>query len=691
MQDISLIDLKTLGKKDAKKLLENLYKDLKRYNKSYYVDNVSLISDAEYDKLLELCNLLEEKFPDLRLSDSPTQTVGYKVLDYFEKVTHSKPMLSLANAFSREDVGDFIERIQNFLKREEFLPICMEPKIDGVSFAITYEKGVLKRAASRGDGYIGEDITENVKTIKDLPHRLEGDVPDLLEVRGEVYIEKADLEKLNQDQEKIGKQIFANPRNAASGSLRQLDANIAAKRPLKYFIYGIGDTGFVPKDNQYDLLKFFEILGFKVNPNIQLAKNIEGIFNYYNNLQEKRDSLPYEIDGIVYKVNDFALADRLGFVARSPRSALAHKFPAIIGSTILKDIVVQVGRTGALTPVAELEPVSIGGVVVSRASLHNSDEIKRLDVRIGDKVFLQRAGDVIPKIVSVDIENRTAELPTYSFPSNCPSCNMEVFEYEDEAVIRCENGLSCPAQNYERIIHFVSRNAFNIEGLGKKQIEFLISNHYIENPSDIFTFLTQENIDKLSKSDRWGEKSVSNLIENIEKSKNISLDKFIYALGIRHIGQTNAKILAEEFLNAPSFLEFLNSVHLASSDAIERIHNLHGLGEKASEMVREFGLLQQNIDLVSKLISSLNISDYKTSQIDSKISGKTVIFTGSLESISRAEAKEMAEKLGAKVASAISKNVDIVIAGPGAGSKLKKAHELGLEVIDEALWLELVS
>lgn len=691
MINLSAINLQGIDKKSARSLLTELYNEIQIYNKSYYQDNESKISDAEYDQLMELCKNIEQKYPDLRSADSPTQNVGYKILDQFKKITHNKPMLSLANAFTKEDIEDFIQRIQNFLKNDDFPKLCIEPKIDGVSFAAIYENGILIRAASRGDGYVGEDITENVKTIKDLPHKLHGKVPSILEIRGEVYIEKSDLDSLNQQQEKIGKQIFANPRNAASGSLRQLDANIAASRPLKYFVYGIGEYSELPKDNQYDLLQYYKELGFCINPQTNCSNSVDALMDFYEKLLHKRDSLPYEIDGIVYKVNDFAASDRLGFVARSPRSAIAHKFPSIIGSTKLKDITVQVGRTGALTPVAELEPVSIGGVVVSRASLHNSDEIKRLDVRIGDIVFLQRAGDVIPKIIEVDLKARPSDLPEFVFPKNCPSCGSGLLEYEDEAVIRCENSTSCPAQNYEKLLHFVSRSAFNIEGLGKMQIAFLLENGFITTPYDIFTFLNDEVSDKLKEVDRWGEKSVKNLKINIEKSKQISLAKFIYSLGIRHIGQNNAQIIAEEFLTPKGFLEMMNNLGQNLESLEESIRNIHGLGEAASKALSAFAKEQNNIELVGKLVDVLDISEHQITKIDSPISGKTVIFTGSLESLSRAEAKERAEQLGAKVASQISKNVDLVIAAPGAGSKLKKAGELGIEVIDEEKWVALSS
>jgi DNA ligase (NAD+) len=544
-------------------------------------------------------------------------------------------MLSLANGFTKEDLEDFIERIQNFLKTEDFPVFCLEPKIDGVSFSVRYEKGKLVSAASRGDGIVGEDITENVRTIKNLPHNLHGNHPEILEVRGEVYIEKQDLIELNKAQEKINKQIFANPRNAASGSLRQLDANIVAKRPLKYFIYGVGETSKIPIDNQYDLLKYFANLGFCTNSNIDLGHNLEEILNFYEQMQSKRDDLPYEIDGVVYKVNDFKMADRLGFVARSPRSALAHKFPAIIGSTILRDITIQVGRTGALTPVAELEPIAIGGVIVSRASLHNYDEIRRKDIRVGDTVFLQRAGDVIPQVVGVEISKRPRDSREFLFPKNCPSCNAEVFEYEDEAVIRCENGLKCPAQNYERLVHFVSRSAFNIDGLGKMQIAFLLENQFIKDPYDIFTFMDEELEVDLASGDGWGKKSVENLKISLEKARNIGLAKFIYSLGIRHFGETNAKLIASEVVSAKNFIEMLEKLHNNDPDIIEKLDNLHGIGDKTLEMIREFAALKENITLVEKLAGIINIEDHKIIKIDSQISGKTIIFTGTLESVSR--------------------------------------------------------
>jgi DNA ligase (NAD+) len=456
-------------------------------------------------------------------------------------------------------------------------------------------------------------------------------------------------------------------------------------------MYGLGEVSHMPKNNQYDLLQYFADLGFNVNPNRALAKSKAEILDFYEKMMKLRDGLPYEIDGVVYKVNDFATCERLGFVARAPRFAIAHKFPAIIGTTKLSSITVQVGRTGAITPVAELEPLSIGGVVVSRASLHNYDEIRRKDIRVGDSVFLQRAGDVIPQVIAVDLTKRDAASSTaFIFPAHCPSCGSELFEYEDEAVIRCENGLSCPAQNYERILHFVSRGAFNIEGLGKMQVAFLLEQKFINDPVCIFRFLTPEIEKKLASKEGWGEKSVSNLKESIENTKTIKLAKFIYSLGIRHVGETNAKLIAEESITAEAFLELLKEIHANNIDVLERLDNLHGIGDKTIEMIKEFCLLEENITLVEQLIHIIDITDHRIEKIDSALSGKTVIFTGGLETLSRIEAKEMAEKMGCKIASAISKNVDLVIVGTDAGSKLKKAEALGLKILDEAEWLEMV-
>lgn len=689
--DLTNLSCKTLAEDEAKSLLDQLRSKVRIYNQSYYQDNISLVSDAEYDQLLEAIHQIEIKYPNLVSQDSPTQTVGYKVIDEFKKIPHKVPMLSLANAFSEEDLDDFITRVQNFLSISHMPTICCELKIDGVSFSVRYEKGKLINASSRGDGIVGEDITHNVLTIDGLPHHITN-VPEIFEVRGEVYINKDDLVSLNIEQEKSKKQIFANPRNAASGSLRQLDANVAASRPLKYFIYGIGEISgknaeIIP-DNQSALLDYFASLGLAVNPNRAIANNKSEILAFYNDAMGNRDKFLYEIDGVVYKINDFAYAKRLGFVARSPRFAIAHKFPAIIGSTKLNTITIQVGRTGALTPVAELDPISIGGVIVSRASLHNMDEIARKDVREGDIVFLQRAGDVIPQVLGVDLSKRNIAAEKFQIPTHCPSCGEPVFVYEDEAIIRCENGLTCRAQVYERLVHFISRAALNMDGLGKQQIAFLLEQKLISDPVSIFTFLTEDIEIYLSTQNGWGMKSVVNLKETIANSRQVSLAKFIYSLGIRHIGESNARLLAEEVISAKAFLDFLDEIRNGNLDTIEKLNNIPGIGDKIIEMIREFCFLGHNLELVKKLIEILDIEDCNFNKIESELSGKTIVFTGGLESMSRPEAKEIAEKLGCKVASAVSKNVDIVIAGADAGSKLKKAAELGVKVITEAEWRE---
>jgi DNA ligase (NAD+) len=683
-------DIKNLSELEAYNLLTKLKMEINSYNKAYYNDSISIVSDAEYDQLMVLCREIEKVFPQFADKDSPTQTVGYKVIDSFGKVEHKVPMLSLANAFTEEDLRAFLTRVQKFLSIDYIPEICCELKIDGVSFSVRYEEGQLVRGSSRGDGIVGEDITHNLLTIKGLPHNIDN-APKVLEVRGEIYIDKADLSALNQEQEALGKQIFANPRNAASGSLRQLDANIAAQRPLKYFIYGIGDVSEFTPGTQYQMLEYFESLGFIVNPNKKVVSNQQEIMAFYNNAMKIRDNLPYEIDGVVYKVNDLNLQKRLGVVARDPRYAIAHKFPAVIGSTVLNDITVQVGRTGALTPVAELESISIGGVIVSRASLYNKRDIEKKDIRLGDTVFLQRAGDVIPQVIEVDLTKRKSDSIRFEFPKNCPSCGSELFEYEDEAVIRCENGLSCPAQVYERLVHFVSKSAMNIDGLGKQQVAFLLEHKLVSDPVSIFTFLTTEIEDFLKSQDGWGIRSVSNLKTAIENSKTTTLPKFIFALGIRHIGELNARLLAAQTVKSVVFLEMLKSIRDGDVDVIRELNDLDGIGDKTLEAIKEFCALSHNLELVENLIELLDIEDYKPKSINSPIAGKTIVFTGSLEKSSRDEAKNIAEKSGAKVASQVSKNVDFVVVGVDAGSKLRKAQELGVKILTEDRWLELIS
>lgn len=684
-------DLNIISESEAKKLLKQLAEKIAIYNKAYFEDDAPLVSDAEYDQLFQLNLELETKFPHLILSNSPAKKVGNIVSDKFLKVVHSLPMLSLANAFDMEDVKDFIERIKNFLRLDKFEPIFCEPKIDGLSFSVLYEQGTLKVAATRGDGFVGEDITTNIKTIKNFPHTII-EAPAQLEVRGEIYIDKADFIALNQQQESAGKDKFANPRNAAAGSLRQLDANITASRPLKYFIYSVGSVSETLADTQELLLERLKQFGFMVNEVGKLAKSKEEISSFYDYLKAYRDNLPYEIDGVVYKLNDFAKQQRMGFIARSPRFAIAHKFPAIIGETTLLNITIQVGRTGVLTPVAELEPIAIGGVMVSRATLHNYQEIARKDIRIGDRVFLQRAGDVIPQIIGVDLPKRVSTLVETYMPKECPSCGSHL-HYDPEAVtIRCDNGLNCPAQNYERICHFVSRDAMDIDGLGKKQVEFLIKKGLITNPVDIF-YLQEKNeksLTKLEKMPGWGQKSVKNLFINIDKAKTVNLPRFIYSLGIKHIGAQNAKLLALQFKNYSNFLHSMEALAKGNQEIYQQLNDLEGIGDKILIDIINFFDIKENFEIIYRLSQILNIEDYNEQATLTALTGKIIVFTGSLVSLSRAEAKSQAEKFGAKVAASVSSSTALIIAGSDAGSKLKKAKELGIKIIREEEWIEIV-
>ena len=685
MQNIS-----SISEKEAKKLLKELATKIAHYNHAYYIEDNPLVSDAEYDQLFNTNLKLEQKFPHLVLDDSPSKKVGAKIVNKFTKVMHQVPMLSLSNVFNKKDVKDFIDRIKNFLRLDKFVPIFCEPKIDGLSFAATYKNGVLTTGATRGDGYVGEDITANIKTIKNFPHKI-NNVPEFLEIRGEVYIEKQDFAALNKEQEEQGKDKFANPRNAAAGSLRQLDPFITAERPLKYFVYAIGSVEQSLAFSQDQLLERLKEFGFIVNEVSKLANSEEEIFAFYEYLKSNRENLPYEIDGVVYKLNDFALQNRMGFLARHPRFATAHKFPAIVGQTKLLSITVQVGRTGILTPVAELEPVEIGGVTLSRATLHNYQEIARKDIRIGDYIFLQRAGDVIPQITGVNLEKRPNDVSTFDPPLLCPSCNSKLHYNSNDIMIRCDNRLNCPAQNYENICHFVSKNAMDIGGLGSKQVGFLIDKGFISNQLDIF-FLQKKNetsLTKLENMDGWGKKSVANLFKNIEKSKNVSLPRFIYALGIRHIGEQNAKLLAREFGNYNNFITQMELLSKNNLDIYQKLNSLEGIGSKILEDIIDFFHIKANIIRIKKLGEILNIEDYQEQSKQTSLSGKVVVFTGSLHTLSRAEAKAIAEKLGAKVAASVSANTDLVIAGKDFSSKLKKAKELNIKIIDEEEWLTI--
>ena len=680
-----------ISKKEAKQEIYSLAKQINQHNKEYYLDDKPTITDAEYDKLFLRLQKIEEQFPYLVTKSSPTQNVGATIQDKFTKHEHKQAMLSLSNCFSKDDLVDFVDRIKRFLSISEFPQIFCEPKIDGVSFSVTYKNGKLLTGATRGDGYIGENITQNIKTIANLPHSI-NDSSDFLEIRGEVFIEKNDFENLNTQQEKDGKTKFANPRNSAAGSLRQLDSKTTANRPLKYFVYAIGYSSEIFSTSQSELLNKLKELGFQTNSDGVLAKNIDEMLQFYSNQILTRDSIAHEIDGIVYKVNDFALQERLGYIARSPRFAIAHKFPAVIAETKLLDITVQVGRTGALTPVAELNPVKVGGVQISRATLHNFQEIERLDIRIGDTVILHRAGDVIPKITKIQLNKRPKEAKQFSTPTNCPSCNSKLHIDPIDIIIRCDNGLNCPKQLGESIKHFVSKNALNIDSLGAKQVEFFIEKNMIQSPVDIFKLekLDSNSLQKIQNMPGWGIKSVEKLFNKIKKSKRTTLSKFIYALGIRHVGENNAKILSKQFITSQIFIDSMIKLEKGDKEIFNNLENLDGIGHKILIDIKNFFECKQNINTAIDLLNILDIDNFIHNTKSSALSGQNIVFTGSLSSLSRSEAKTQAEQLGAKVISSVSNNTNLIVAGGKAGSKLKKAKELGIKIISEEDWKKIV-
>lgn len=685
------MDINNISKEEAEQLINKLSAELKEYNIAYYQEDRPKVSDAEYDQLFFTLKALEEKFPEYLNPDSPTQQIGSTVVEKFAKHEHKMPMLSLANGFNLEDIDDFITRTQRFLNSHSFPEIYCEPKIDGVSFSATYINGILVTGATRGDGYIGENITANLKTIKGFPKTIEH-APEVLEVRGEIFIDKEDFIILNQQQEEAGKALFANPRNSAAGSLRQLDSNITKSRPLKYFTYAIGYSSAKFAEAQEELLTKLESFGFQINKLRRAANSLNALMEFYQEVMVKRNQLAYEIDGVVYKVNSFELQDRLGFIARTPRFAIAHKFPAILAETKLLSISLQVGRTGAITPVAELEPVKIGGVLVSRATLHNFDEVKRLDIKIGDTVILHRAGDVIPKITEVNFSKRNGSEIDFTIPTRCPACSSLLHTDPEEVIVRCDNTLICPEQVLRSIIHFSSKDALDIDGLGARQIEFLQSINMISNPIDIFYLeeKNQKSLKKLENMQGWGAKSVENLFASIKQAKHTTLNRFIYALGIRHIGQTNAKILAKEFGSAENFINSMILLAKGDERKYAQIRSLEGFADKTISDIQNFFDCEQNVNTINELIKILDIEEYQqTNTISSPISGLNVIFTGSLTSVSRSEAKSMAEKLGARIVSSVSSTTNLVIAGEKAGSKLKKAEELGIKIISEEEWLEI--
>lgn len=684
-----------LSVEDAKAKHKKLVTDIRRHDDLYNNKDAPEISDAAYDQLRKELLELEAQFPQLVTDQSPSQTVGAKIVSGFKTIRHAMPMLSLSNAFEDQDVVDFVGRVKKFLNiaDTEALAVVAEPKIDGLSCTLRYEHGQLKFAATRGDGAEGEDITENVKTIRDVPHALPAGVPDILEVRGEIYMRKSEFLELNQQQEAKGEKIFANPRNAAAGSVRQLDSNITKNRPLRFFGYALGEVSQPIADTQDGIRQKLKSFGFAQAEPIAIANDVDGLLSYYHKVEIERPDLPYDIDGVVYKVDRLDLQERLGFVARAPRWATAHKFPAEKAVTILKEIKIQVGRTGALTPVAELEPITVGGVVVSRASLHNEDEIMRLDVRVGDHVVIQRSGDVIPKVVSVVADKRLPDSAPYIYPETCPACGSHAVREEGEVVRRCTGGLICPAQAIERLKHFVSRNALDIEGLGAKIIEEFYEDETIKTPADIFTIEARDkgSLTPLRVREGWGDLSVKKLFDSIEKRRTTSLERFIYALGIRQIGESTAKRLATTYETISKFTEEMNAAKDKQSDHYAAILNIEDIGASVANDLIDFFAEPHNQQVVADLLAQMIVTDYKPVKVsNSPVAGKTVVFTGSLVKMTRAEAKAKAESLGAKVAGSVSAKTDYVVAGEDAGSKLTKARELNLTVLTEDEWIDLI-
>lgn len=679
-----------------------LAEEIAAHDRAYYEDDAPHITDAEYDGLRARLEALEAAFPELVHAESPSQKVGARPSGKFSEVRHAVPMLSLGNAFDDEDVAAFETRIRRFLnlKDDETLAFTAEPKIDGLSASLRYEKGILVTGATRGDGQTGENVTENLKTLGEIPHRLTGDVPDVLEVRGEVYLSHADFAALNEAQEKAGKPLYKNPRNAAAGSLRQIDPGVTATRPLRFFAYAWGEVSEPLSDTQSGAVERLKALGFVTNPDMKLCEGVDALLAHYHDLEERRAGLGYDIDGVVYKVDRLDWQTRLGFVARAPRWAIAHKFSPEKAVTKLNTIEIQVGRTGALTPVAKLEPVTVGGVVVSNATLHNEDEIVRKDVRVGDFVTVQRAGDVIPQIVEVLKERRDGSEQVFVFPKVCPCplqtpAEREVNPRTGEvnAVTRCTGEFACPYQRKEHLKHFVARKAFDIEGLGEKQVEAFYEEGIVKEPADIFTLAARnaagDIAPPIAERDGWGEKSAANLFDAIEARRSIALARFINALGIRHVGEETSRLLARTYGSWSAFEEAAIRAG-EEGEAREAMLGIDGLGDTAVDAIGRFFAEEHNRAALARLLGEVSVEDAEAVATDSPVAGKTVVFTGSLERFTRDEAKARAQSLGAKVAGSVSAKTDYLVAGPGAGSKLKKATELGVTTLTEDEWLSLI-
>jgi len=679
-----------LSEGQARAELKLLAAELAAHDEAYHAQDAPEITDAEYDALKNRNEAIEKRFPDLIRADSPSRKVGAPVAAGFAKVKHAVPMLSLDNAFADEDIRDFDARIRRFLNLGEDTKIEMtaEPKIDGLSFSARYERGRLAVAATRGDGTTGEDITANLRTIKELPDMLMGDVPPMIEVRGEVYMTKPDFAAMNESQAAKGAKTFANPRNAAAGSLRQLDSSITASRPLRIFAYTWGAVEGADWETQWEFVKRLKSWGFPTNRETKLFSSVDELLDYYRGIETRRAEMPYDIDGVVYKVNRLDWQERLGFVSRAPRWSIAHKFPAQQAQTVLEKIEIQVGRTGTLTPVAHLTPVNVGGVMVARATLHNEDEIERKDVREGDTVIVQRAGDVIPQIVAAIPEKRPKGARKFVFPDRCPVCNSHAVREEGEVARRCTGGLVCAAQAVERLRHFVSRDAFDIEGLGEKNIEAFYADGLVRAPADVFG-LTEE---ALTGREGWGAKSAQNLIAAIRARRTIGLDRFIYALGIPQIGQATARLLAQHYGTLKAWRAAMRAAANPESDSFAELTSIESIGPSIAQDLIAFFAEEGNRTELDRVVDALdNVEDFLAPvTAGSKIAGLTVVFTGNMEAMSRNEAKAKAQSLGAKVAGSVSKKTDLVVAGPGAGSKLKEAEALGVKVIDEAAFFAMI-
>jgi len=690
-----------LNAEEAARELARLAKDLSAANIAYHRQDAPHFTDAEYDALKRRNAAIEARFPDLKRDDSPSEQVGAEPAKGFGKITHTQRMLSLGNAFDDADVAEFDASIRRYLGLGASDPLAFtaEPKIDGLSLSLRYESGQLITAATRGDGAVGENVTQNARTISTIPQTLSG-APEVLEVRGEVYMSHADFAELNARQTAMGQKTFANPRNAAAGSLRQLDATITASRPLSFFAYAWGELSNPLGNTQMESLNYLKDLGFSTNARTALCETVEAMVTHYRGIEADRATLGYDIDGVVYKVNDLGLQARLGLRSTTPRWAIAHKFPAETGVTQLEKIEIQVGRTGALSPVARLTPVTVGGVVVSNATLHNADYIagrdsnglpirEGRDLREGDWVTIYRAGDVIPKVKDVDLSHRNAAAQPFDFPTQCPRCGSDVVREAGDAVAYCTGGLICPAQAVEKLKHFVSRGAFDIEGMGVKQVEGFYTDGWIAEPSDIFTLHSRYasgGLQALENREGWGKTSAANLFAAIEDRRTIPLDRLIFGLGVRHVGDSSAALLARSYGSWEAFAAAMNAARDHTGPEWDALNDIDGVGQVMAGAVVDFFHEETSRAAVARLLDQLTVTDIAAAKTDSPVAGKTVVFTGTLETMTRAEAKVTAEAMGAKVSGSVSAKTDILVAGPGAGSKLKKAEDLGIETLSEEEW-----